>query len=131
MWQTANTLPVVPLFGAPIIVAAEQFLMVLICPADPFHAGVLSAHRQAKVSRMHHSRTRPLRLATKLRSSVARWLERERQTDTFPRYGPSICSQARGATARQIADEVPVLRRLMATCTLFCVMFVIGISVSL
>ena len=95
-------------------------------PADPCLVDVLSAHRQARVSRMLHSRTRPSRLVIKRHSSVARWLERERQTDTSQHFDLSIFSLARGAMAKQIVDEVAPLSRVVAMCILFCVMAMLG-----
>lgn len=96
---------------------------VLVCPADPCHVVVLSAHRQARVSRTLHSRTRPSRLVTKLHSSVANWLGRERQTGIFRRYDLSTFSLARGGMARQTGDEEAVLKRMMLPVLYFIGLF--------
>lgn len=86
---------------------------VLVCRAGPCHVVVLLAHRQARVSRTLHSRTKPSRLVIKLHSSVANWLERERQTGIYRRYDLSTFCLARGVMARQTGDEVAVLKRMM------------------
>jgi len=39
-------------------------------------------------------------------SSVVRWLAREKRTDIFPHYAPSICFPERGAMERQTGDDV-------------------------
>lgn len=97
------------------------------CPADPCLVVVLSAHRQARVSRMPHSRIRLSSLAIKQHSSVARWLERERQTDTSQHYDLSIFCLARGAMAKQIADKLALSTK---SVHYFCVMAVIDSIVS-
>lgn len=84
-----------------------------VCPADPCHVAALLAHRQARVSRMLHSRIRPLRLVIKLHLSVARWQERERRTGISQPYDLSTSSLARGVMAKQTGDEVAVLKGIM------------------